>query len=70
MQQQVKSISYYENSKKSQHQNYISAHNNCVLCSTGLELQYLVDRANLEITEDAHCPACNVKARSKKHKLH
>ena len=70
MQEQIKSISYYEKSEKSKHFDFISAQNNCVLCGTVLELPHLVDHKENEVTEDATCPHCKVKARSKKYGLH
>lgn len=70
MQEPIRHISYYEKSEKPKHHDYIIAQNNCVLCGTVLELRHLVNHTELEITEEAHCPHCNVKARSKKFNIH
>ncbi len=58
-------IQYFENVEKPKHQEFILAHNNCVLCGTILELQYVRLEDNKSVKEEATCPNCEIKTRAK-----
>lgn len=51
-------------------QNFIEAQNKCPLCQTELVIEVEINDADLELTEQAKCPACDLLARVKDHKLH
>ncbi len=59
-------ITYYENTRNSTQKAFVALHSNCSLCTTNLELA-VVYQDNGEIREEAHCPQCELRMRSKNH---
>lgn len=66
----IQQIQYFENAKNDKHREFIAAHSNCVLCGSVLELHHAVDSIICHISEEAHCPSCDVKTRARFHPLH
>ncbi|MFN7455063.1 MAG: hypothetical protein ACK5RO_10445 [Pseudobdellovibrionaceae bacterium] len=58
-------IQYFERVDSKKHRDFISSHNNCILCGTVLELQHVAERDRAEIKEEAHCPSCELRTRVK-----
>ena len=44
-------------------------HLQCVLCGTDLQFQHKSDFILQTVTEDAHCPHCNIRNRQSNHIL-
>lgn len=44
-------------------------HLSCVLCGTDLEFKRKTDFVGQTVTEDAHCPRCNIRNRQSTHRL-
>ncbi|MCM2281541.1 MAG: hypothetical protein NDI61_06815 [Bdellovibrionaceae bacterium] len=42
----------------------------CCLCGSDLVFQHQVNYSSLAVREDAHCPACQIRLRSRDHILH
>jgi hypothetical protein len=62
----INQISYYENASNVFQKAFVSLQSNCSLCTTNLELSVSV-LDNGEIKEEAFCPQCELKLRSKSH---
>lgn len=62
-------IQYFEKADIPRHREFIISQNNCVLCNTVLELKHTTDKATDEVKEEAFCPHCDVKTRSRNHVL-
>lgn len=62
-------IQYFERVESNHHRDFIQAHNNCVLCSSVLELQHKRVEEGAEIKEEAYCPQCDLRTRAKNHIL-
>jgi len=61
-------VQYFERVEKKHHREFIQAHNNCILCSSVLELRHIrVEEQNPEgqIKEEAYCPQCDLRTRAK-----
>ena len=56
-------------SDKSEHEIILDDENNCCLCGSNLKFNHAVDYLTLMIKEDAHCPSCNIKMKSREHVL-
>lgn len=41
----------------------------CCLCGTELTFRHSVDYATLSVREDAHCPSCSIRLRTRDHTL-
>lgn len=65
----MKDISYYENTNSANQKAYLKLQNNCVLCSTPLELKFETLTEG-EIKEEATCPQCEIRARAKIYSVH
>lgn len=59
----------YEKTENTFQKAFIALQCNCVLCATQLELKVTVTETNHEIKEEAFCPQCNIRMRSKSHTL-
>lgn len=64
----MKDISYYENPHSASQKAYLKLQNNCVLCSSALELKFENPKEG-EIKEEATCPQCEIRARAKIYSL-
>lgn len=47
----------------------IDDHLNCVLCGGPLKFQHKTDFTSGKVTEDAHCPSCQVRNRQSNYRL-
>lgn len=57
----------YEKTENTFQKAFIALQCNCVLCATQLELKVTSEENSLEIKEEAFCPQCNIRMRSKSH---
>lgn len=64
----MKDINYYEKTDSANQKAYLKLQNNCVLCSSALELKFESLNEG-EIKEEATCPQCEIRARAKVHSL-
>ena len=58
-------VQYFERVETKGHREFIQAHNNCVLCSSVLELRHIRVEDQGEIKEEAYCPQCDLRTRAK-----
>ena len=56
---------FFEKIETIGHRQYIEEQTNCVLCGSVLELQHIVLDLEYQIREEAFCPHCKVKTRTK-----
>lgn len=64
----ISEIQYYENAKNTFQKAFVCLQSNCSLCATNLEIT--VSRQDTgEIKEEAFCPQCALRLRSKLHTL-
>lgn len=49
---------------------YMTAHSNCAMCDTKLEIRHEINKIEWKIKEEAHCPSCHLRVRSAHHLLH
>ena len=47
----------------------IEDHLNCILCGGVLQFVHKTDFASGAVTEDAHCPSCNIRNRQANYRL-
>lgn len=57
------------NSPKREHQPILEDQNQCCLCGRELEFKHTVDYAALQVREEAECPACMIKLKTKEYGL-
>lgn len=57
----------YEKTENTFQKAFIALQCNCVLCATLLELKVTATENIDEIKEEAFCPQCNIRMRSKSH---
>lgn len=62
-------VQYYERPETEHHQDFIQQHCHCILCGSVLEFQHMVDGVDNQIKEEARCPECQIRTRSKIHPL-
>lgn len=62
-------VQYFERVETSTHREFIQSHNNCILCSSVLELRHIRVEAQAEIKEEAYCPQCDMRTRTKNYTL-
>jgi DNA-directed RNA polymerase subunit RPC12/RpoP len=53
-----------------QHIRYITEHTTCAMCDSELEIRHEINRPELKVKEEAHCPDCGIRVRSKHHLMH
>lgn len=58
-------IHYFEKVEKTQHREFIQAHNHCILCASVLELRHVRSEGEPEIKEEAYCAQCDLRTRAK-----
>lgn len=61
-------INYYENAASMLQKAFVSIHCNCALCANNLEIAVSSTDAG-EVKEEAYCPRCEMKLRSKNYVL-
>ncbi len=49
---------------------YVREHSTCAMCESTLEIRHDVNRADLKVKEEAHCPSCGIRVRSAHHLMH
>ncbi len=62
-------VQYFEKVETKTHRDFIQAHNNCILCSSVLELRHIRSEDQGEIKEEAHCPQCDLRTRAKNYTM-
>lgn len=62
-------IHYFENVETPQHQEFVAAQNQCVLCNNPLELVHTKVEEIYAIKEEASCPQCDLRNRRKVYPL-
>lgn len=60
----INDIHYYENAENAFQKAFVSLQCNCALCNTNLEIS-VFSQDNGEIKEEAFCPQCELRLRSK-----
>ena len=56
-------------SKKKEHQPIIDDQNSCCLCGTKLIFKHKIDYLTLDVREEADCPTCGIRMKTKNHRL-
>jgi hypothetical protein len=46
---------------------FVTEHSTCAMCDTRLEIRHEINRNDLKIKEEAHCPSCGIRVRSSHH---
>jgi DNA-directed RNA polymerase subunit RPC12/RpoP len=49
---------------------YVTEHSECAMCDTKLEIRHEINKNDLKIKEEAHCPSCGIRVRSSQHLMH
>lgn len=49
---------------------YVHEHQTCAMCETTLEIIHEINRGELKVREQAHCPCCGIRVRSAQHLMH
>jgi hypothetical protein len=49
---------------------FVFEHSTCAMCDTTLEVRHQVNRTDLKVREEAHCPSCGIRVRSAHHLMH
>ena len=49
---------------------YLTEHSTCAMCETQLEIRHEINRNDLKVKEEAHCPSCGIRVRSSHHLMH
>lgn len=62
-------VQYFEKVETKTHRDFIQAHNNCILCSSVLELRHMRSDDQGEIKEEAYCPQCDLRTRAKNYTM-
>jgi len=53
-----------------QHVRFLTEHSTCAMCDSVLEIRHEINRADLRVKEEAHCPLCGIRVRSNHHLMH
>lgn len=56
-------------SHRTEHQPVIEDQNTCALCGTELLFKHTVDYSVLQVREEAECPCCKIRFKTKDHPL-
>lgn len=59
-----------ETEKPAHQLRYLTAHSTCAMCETKLEIRHEINKNELKLKEEAHCPSCGIRVRSAHHLLH
>jgi hypothetical protein len=46
---------------------FVAEHSTCAMCDTTLEIRHEINKNELKIKEEAHCPSCGIRVRSSHH---
>ena len=63
----LEDIHYYERTENTFQKAFVAIQCNCALCATNLEIQVSGTDIAGEVREEAFCPQCNIRMRSKSH---
>ena len=53
-----------------QQRQFVTEHSTCAMCDSKLEISHEINRQDLKIKEEAHCPSCGIRVRSTHHLMH
>ena len=59
-----------DGSLNNQQLRYLNAHSTCAMCDSRLEIKHDVNKGELKVKEEAHCPSCGIRVRSNHHLMH
>lgn len=51
-------------------QRFLAEHTSCAMCDTPLEIKHEINKGDLKVKEEAHCPCCGIRVRSCHHLMH
>mgnify|MGYP001609619328 CR=1 FL=1 len=54
----------------SQQRRFVNEHSSCAMCDTKLEIRHEINKNDLKIKEEAHCPSCGIRVRVAHHMMH
>ncbi len=63
-------IHFFENVESLKAREFVQSHNHCVLCRSFLELRHMCGDEKKEIKEEAYCPQCDLRTRTKVYSVH
>lgn len=46
---------------------FVFEHSTCAMCDSTLEIRHEINKNDLKIKEEAHCPSCGIRVRSTHH---
>ena len=46
---------------------FVLEHQSCAMCESELEISHDINKAELKVKEEAHCPSCGIRVRSSHH---
>lgn len=49
---------------------FLTEHSTCAMCDSDLEIRHEINRPDLRVKEEAHCPLCGIRVRSNHHLMH
>ncbi len=49
---------------------FMTEYTMCAMCDTKLEIRHEINTNDLKVKEEAHCPSCGIRVRSKHHLMH
>jgi len=56
-------------SQKKEHQLILEDLNHCCLCGSKLVFKHKIDYLSLNVREDADCPSCGIRLKTRNHRL-
>ena len=59
-----------DGSLNNQQLRYLNSHSTCAMCDSRLEIKHDVNKGELKVKEEAHCPSCGIRVRSNHHLMH
>lgn len=62
-------VQYFEKIENTIQSEFVQSHNHCILCHSTLELRHIQIEDGQAVKEEAHCPECDVRTRSKVYSL-
>lgn len=51
-------------------QRFINEHSCCAMCDSLLEIRHEINKSELKVKEEAHCPSCCLRVRVAHHAMH
>jgi DNA-directed RNA polymerase subunit RPC12/RpoP len=65
---QIQPLSQEETATKSLR--FLAEHSTCAMCDSDLEIKHDINKKELKVKEEAHCPLCGIRVRSTHHLMH